>query len=92
MAEFQGLNNLSKGICKKINKFEINRGYIYITKDREVLKRVKDKLSITINGEKHKKNLIDSSGRITIGVDVSRKMADKDVCLKLEGTKISIVF
>ena len=66
MAANQGYIRLLKGYEKVLNKSEISRGWLYITKDKKALGLLSPHLTLVFEGNEYKLT-IDLSGRILTG-------------------------
>lgn len=90
MAKNQGFNRLTEGFSKKLTKSEISRGYLFISKDRKVLKL--KELSVIANKEKLGKMKLDSYGRLGIGKAVIGKIGQSACHFKLEDNILHLKF
>ncbi len=92
MGKNQGLNNLTKGFNRRLTQSEVSRGYLFISKDRAILKILDEGFKVRIGEIELKNKKLDSSGRITIGKVLSSKLAEKEIRLKLEKNNLLITY
>lgn len=78
MPKYQGLNNLKRGITRKLTLSEASRGYLFISKDRAFREIVGDQLIVNINGKPYSKRL-DSHGRVFIGKSTTDYLSSNEV-------------
>lgn len=64
MARSQGLNRLLNGVSRDLHKSEIDRGYIFVTKDKAVLDKCNYRIDVTLNDQNLGTEKIDHYGRI----------------------------
>ncbi len=83
MAAKQGLRRLHNGIVRRLTKSEADRGYIFITNDKEAKKLLGKEFDVKVSGSVLEKRSIDSSGRISVGRDVIGKLSSRDLSIKL---------
>ncbi len=83
MAAYQGLKRLNNGVVRRLTKSEADRGYIFITNDKEAKKLLGKKFDVKISGEILEGKSIDSSGRIMVGRETITKLNNRDFSIKL---------
>lgn len=91
MARNQGLNRLTSGVKKCLNKAEIKRGFIFITKDQAVRGVLKEEFDVYVNGSKLLSNVcLDSYGRITGATSVTVALNESLFTISIRDADISI--
>lgn len=83
MAAYQGLKRLNNGVVRRLTKSEADRGYIFITNDKEAKKLLGKKFDVKVSGEILTDKSIDSSGRIMVGRETIAKLNNRDFSIKL---------
>lgn len=64
MASNQGVKKLKSGYIKKLNKVEIKRSFIYISRDKMIFDLLNNPVDIYFNGILYSTREIDKFGRI----------------------------
>lgn len=91
MARNQGLNRLTSGVKKYLNKAEIKRGFIFITKDQAARGVLKEKFDVYVNGGKLLSDVcLDSYGRITGATLVTDALNESLFTISIQNGDISI--
>ena len=90
MARFQGHNRLTDGFVRNLTKSEQTRGYIFVSKDKEI-EKLKE-LEIFINGKTIGVKSIDNSGRISVGQQLTKDIGGKSCRFKLKGEKLFLEY
>ncbi len=83
MAAYQGLKRLHNGVVRRLTKSEADRGYIFITNDKEAKKLLGKKFDVRLSGDILEDRTIDSSGRIMVGREVISKLHNRNFSIKL---------
>lgn len=91
MGILQGFKRLKNGITKTLSKSETDRGYIFITLDKAVVKQLGKNFSIKVGGEKLVNKNADSSGRVYIGIENTKRLGKKSFEMKMVGNQIVIL-
>lgn len=90
MAAYQGFNKLTKGFLRKLNKSEVNRGYVHISNDKVILGL--NGIKIFVNEANLGEKKPDKWGRVIIGREFTQKMSNKSCFFKLENKTLLIKF
>lgn len=90
MAAYQGLKRLNNGVVRRLTKSETDRGYIFITNDKEAKKLLGKKFDVKISGNILENKSIDSSGRIMVGREAITKLNNRDFSIRLIETNLVI--
>ena len=91
MGTLQGFTRLSKGLTKSLSKSETDGGYIFITLDKAVIKQLGKNFSIKVGGGKLINKNTDSSGRVYIGTENTKRLGKKCFDMKMVGNQIFIL-
>lgn len=83
MGKNQGKIRLENGIKRSLCLSEINRKYIYITKDINSELVIKNSFDLFINGEKYGQKTLDKSGRLLGLSDMIIKIGHKQIEIKI---------
>jgi len=90
MGKKQGLNNLTKGFQRELTQSELSRGYLFISKDKEVIELLKEGFNVFIDKVQLKNKKLDNSGRTVLGKQILSKFKDNRVKITLKNNSISI--
>ncbi len=85
----QGYNKYIQGYSRYLTKSEIDRGYLFISKDKKI-KSIPN-LAVRIDDKLYTKPL-DSSGRIFVRLSLLQKIGSKKISYHLEGDVITISY
>jgi hypothetical protein len=85
----QGYNKYTQGYSRYLTKSELDRGYLFISKDKKI--NSIPNLTVRIDDELYTKP-IDSSGRIFAGAPILQKIGSKEITYRLEGNVIIISY
>lgn len=88
MAALQGLKRLLRGVTRELTESERARGYIFISRDKEVKKILGKKFDFKIGADTYKQRSIDGSGRLYIGK--TKSVGRHDVVIRLVDGKLVI--
>lgn len=90
MAKNQGILNYTKGYSRYLTNSEKNRGYLFISNDKDV--KSKQNWEIYINKVKIENKKIDNSGRIIAGKKIIHEIGDKQIHFKLVDNILTIIY
>lgn len=66
MAANQGLYRLEAGVVRHLNKAELARGFLFVSKDKKVISMLEDSFDVVLDGEIVMSDVhLDGYGRIT---------------------------
>lgn len=85
----QGYIKYTQGYSRHLTKSELERGYLFISKDKKI--NSIPNLSVRIDSKSYTKP-VDSSGRIFVGALVLHKIGSKEITYHLQDDVISISY
>lgn len=91
MGKNQGIYLLHKGINRDITPSEASRGYLFISKDKEVRKKLGSSFNVTLNGMAVLPKKLDAHGRIFLGRDQSNKWRGRTVKIVFDDGRKTLV-
>jgi len=90
MGKNQGLNRLSNGVKRKVTASEVNRGYLFISKDKSVEGLLGEEFDTIIYDQIFKYRSIDSSGRIYVGREIMKRLKNRYIEINLDKKRVVI--
>jgi hypothetical protein len=91
MGKNQGARRLKAGISRQLTTSEANRGYLFITMDRNMDSKLKgDGIETVVNGESIGKKATDSCGRIGISRTIIGGSEGQPVRMEMARNKLVI--
>jgi len=90
MGANQGIYKFSSGFSRKLTSSELNRGYLFVSLDKNI-KNIHE-LKILVNKTKVLYKNIDNSGRVYVGKKIVDEIGDKNIFLKIKGNVLSISY
>lgn len=85
----QGYIKYTQGYSRYLTKSELERGYLFISKDKKI--NSIPNLTVRIDNKSYTKPL-DSSGRIFVGAPLLQKIGSKEITYLLENDVILISY
>lgn len=86
----QGFNKLAAGLSRKLTKTEFDRGYLFLSRNRNILSL--KNVDVHINGRKIGMKSVDHYGRIGLGKTHTSEMWNKNIEVHLKKTGLYITY
>lgn len=92
MAKGQGLLILGRGAATRLTPSERNRGYLFISTDKQVKRILGERAQLIVNGKDRYSKKMDKSGRIYIGRELTRSIGPSPYTLRMENGVLHLKF